>query len=854
MMANGRFERWKDVDKNIVCRRVAIYQIHCTITTGIKVKVTFNRLRQYPLFGLSLAFLAGIIFARQFPQSAFVWLGISGTFFILVTLLYIFADRLRFQRVSPTNLLLIGIALVTFFMGAARFQANLPLIDAFHVAWYNDREYDVQVTGILVEPPDYRDTYTNLRIKVNAIDTGSGDLPVEGLLLARVFPNVTYKYGESLRIRGRLLTPPENEDFSYREYLARQGIHSYMMDTAVTLLPGNQGNPIKRAIYGLKDKALANIYQIFPDPEASLMAGILLGVDTGLPEDLQKAFADTGTAHIIAISGFNIAIIAALFIAIFSRLLGQTYGSILAIIGVAFYTFLVGADAAVLRAAIMGTLSLLARQLGRRNDGLNALFITAAAMALFDPIVPWDIGFQLSFFATLGLVVYAEASQNWAIRMIGRFTSPGNAQRIAALLSEYFLITLVVQLTTLPIMAYHFQRISLVSLIANPFILPVQPAVMVFGGIAVILSLVWLPLGGGAAFIAWPFAAYTIRIVEIFSKAPNGVLVLGNFSLLLALLFYIALLGWTFTRQQIKSFFSTQQDFLTTVPVTIALSGLIVLSALLWRAVFTLPDGRLHLIFLDVGSADAILIQTPSGRNILINGGPSASLLSNGLGRRLSPFNRRLDWLVVASTQENQLSGLPRVVERIPPGSVLWAGNLEASYAARTLDAWVTEQSIPTTRAEIGAELHLGQGVVLRVLDANPRGAVLLVEWESFRALLPVGLNFDALESLDNGKEIGQVSLLLLSESGYAPLSPPEWILNLNPQSIVLNVAAGDKDGLPDEETLETIEDFPLFRTDQNGWIEAITDGRQVWFRIEKLFPAPSSQVTLEAQTPTGEQ
>lgn len=820
------------------------------------MKTTFDRLRAFPLLWLSLAFVAGVVLAAQVTLSAWQWFGMAGVCLLIALLLHLFGSRVALLKISPSILFLLAVSLVFFFLGATRYQAGQPQIDAFHIAWYNDRDYDVLVTGVLVEQPDYRDTYTNLRLKVEAIDTGSGDLPVKGLLLARAWPNETYQYGERLRLRGRLLTPPENEDFSYRDYLAGQGVHAYMTRVEVTRLPsatkwyGNAGNPIERWLYALKDKALANIYLLFPDPEASLLAGILLGVDTGLPKDLQQAFKDTGTAHIIAISGFNIAIIAGLFFTLFGRVFGQARGSLVAILGVSLYTFLVGADAAVVRAAIMGSLSLIARLFGRRNDGLNALLFSAALMTLVNPYTPWDVGFQLSFFATLGLILYAEPFQAWAVRFIRRYFDPGKAQKIAAPLSEYVLLTLAAQLTTLPIMVWHFRRISLVSLLANPFILPVQPAVMILGGIAVLLSLVWLPLGAVAAFAAWPFVAYTIRLVETFDRLPHGVIVLGDFSFGLVLLFYLALLAWTFGRSPLKEFFSRRQALLPPLPAMTAVSILTVLVILTWRAALATPDGRLHLIFLDVGSADAILIQTPGGRHILINGGASASLLSDGLGRRLPPLGRRLDWLVVASTQENQVAGLPRVMQRIPPERALWAGNLEASYAARTLNAWLTEQSIPITLAKADMELDLGEGAVLRVLNVNARGAVLLLEWRAFRALLPVGMNFETLEKLDYGRSLDQVSLLLLSDSGYAPISPPEWIAHLNPQVILLSVAAGDKDGLPDQTLLESIEDYPLLRTDRNGWIEVTTDGAQMWVRVEKQAAGPAPTAPAEQAEP----
>ena len=115
-------------------------------------------------------------------------------------------------------------------------------MDAFHIAFYNDREYEMLVTGTLVEPPDRRDSYSNLTLAVEAVDSGSGDMPASGLLLVRAPALADYKYGQRVRARGLLKTPPEDEEFSYRDYLARYGIHATMSTREITVLPGNGGN------------------------------------------------------------------------------------------------------------------------------------------------------------------------------------------------------------------------------------------------------------------------------------------------------------------------------------------------------------------------------------------------------------------------------------------------------------------------------------------------------------------------------------------------------------------------------------------------------------------------------------
>lgn len=804
-----------------------------------------------PLLWISLSFITGIILASLLSLPVWAWISVSATLFLLSLFLRSpvsratgldtprekYAGLLDHQthitqyasRISPFSFTL----LISIFLGSAYYQFRQPNIDAFHIAFYNDRTYDLLITGYLTERPDTRDRYTNLKLKVEAVDTGSGDMPVSGFILVRVAKNQAYEYGQRVRVRGQLKTPPEDEQFSYRDYLAREGIHSTMSIAEVTELPGEGGNIVTAQIYKLKSKLLEKTYRIFHDPEASLFAGILFGVDTGLPRKLQDAFKNTGTAHIIAISGFNIAIIAGVFFSIFKNITNERAGALIAVIGIFMYAFLVGGDAAVMRAAFMGSISLFARQLGRRNMGMNALMAVALIMALINPMVLWDVGFQLSFFATLGIILYSEPFSIFTGNLIARL-SKHDTSTFARILNENVILTLAAQLTTIPIMAYHFKRISLISFIANPFILPAQPAVMIVGGLAVFVSLVIQPLGQLIAWFAWPFAAYTIRIVEFFDRVPNGTIFLGDASFWIVLFFYIALLTLTFNWTSVKDWFHSAAISLRAIALTGTLTFLFVCMIVLWRSAATAGDGQFHITFLEVGSADAVLIQTPEGRNILINGGASTSELSDELGRRLPFFSRKLDWLIIASTQENQLSALPRVIERYPPDRVLWSGNAQASFSARTLDEFFAAEGVPVSRAEAGQRLELGDGAWIEVQAEGPRGSVLLIQYGNFRALLPIGVSEGMYESIEYGNVIGAIDVLLLSDSGYAPANPPDIFENLNPQLVVLSVAAGDPDGLPTQDVLDSLAEYSLLRTDRNGWIEVTTDGNKMRVTVER--------------------
>jgi competence protein ComEC len=792
-----------------------------------------------PLFWLSIAFLSGILLSAWLPLPQYAWWGALGACLGIPLLIRIFKVRLPW-RPPPFPLapnLPIILLVVACLVGAARYAWSQPRLSPEVIAWYSAGEADyappVVVEGVVDKFPDRRDAYTNLTVRVERVYQGESGAPLEvgGLLLAKVPPDSDFSYGDRLQVSGLLETPPDGEDFSYRLYLARKGILVYMPWAEADRLEQGQGNPFFNVIFSLKERSLRLVYRIYPDPEASLLAGILLGVEGGIPKPVMDAFKSTGTAHVIAISGFNITIIAGLFATLFGRILGKRWGALAALVGISIYTIFVGAMAAVVRAAIMGGLGLFARQVGRRQDGLNTLALTAAIMAVFNPYVVWDVGFQLSFSATLGLLLYAtpfaEAFNRFASRRLG----PGAVNRISGPVSEYVLFTMAAQLTTLPVMAYHFGRISLAALVANPLILPAQPAVMIAGGLAVITGLVWQPLGQAAAYLAWPFVVYTVRVVEFFARFPSGEMHLGELGLIFVVLFYAFLFSLSFPGPRLaplKAYFRP----------TVMLGVLGISTVLVWRAALSAPDGLLHLTVLNVStdtiSGEAYLIQTPGGRSVLVGGGPSISRLSDSLGRRLPLNYRRLDWLVVAAHGDDQVAGLPRALERFPAEQALWAGPFNSSRSDRYLDAHLTSNGVPITSALVGNTLDLGDGCRLEVLAVSQRGAILLLEWQNFRALLPVGASRDDFGRLDFGKDLGPVSVLSLADGGHALVNPLEWISNLNPQVVLLSVAAGDRRGLPSPAVLEAVDGYNLLRTDMNGWIQVTTDGKQMWVEVAR--------------------
>lgn len=773
-----------------------------------------------PLLLPALVFVIGVLLAAALPLTAAGW----GLVCALAATWLFFARRAR-----PALLLLL------LALGGLRYAGVQPQITPAYIAWYNDTDQKFIIEGWVAAPPDVRDTGILLRVHVERLRPRDSltFTPVNGLLLARLPSGETWHYGDRIRLEGSPETPPEDEAFSYRTYLARQGIHTLLSTDEVHRLAGRGGSAFLRAMFAFKQHALEAVYRLWPDPEASLLAGILLGVESGIPAPVQAAFKETGTSHIIAISGFNITIVAGLFITFFGRWLGVRRGTLLAVLGVTVYTLLVGADAAVVRAAIMGTFTLFARLVGRRQSALNTLALTAALMTLLDPFTPWDIGFQLSFAATLGLVLYADPLTQAFEFLVQRVLPETWVARISGAVSEYVLMTVAAQITTLPVMAYHFGALSWVAFLTNPVILPVQPPIMTLGGLAMLLGMIWLPLGRLTAPLAWPFVLFTIRAVEFFAALPGGQWFLGDISALWILTFYALLLTGTFGWSRFQSWYATHKDSLTPhLRPTVFLTLLVALNALVWRGVWTAPDGRLHVTLLDVGYGEALLVRTPAGHNALIGGGAHPSLLSDALGRQFPLGRRGLDALIVASPFAEHLGALPAILLRYPPQAVYWLGPTHATPASRTLQEALKAQRLPVVSLQTGQVLDFGDGVTLRIVAVTKRGGVLQLTYGNLRLLLPFGLDADSLPKLQADRTLN-ANAFLLAGSGYAPLNPPAWIATLHPQVLLLSVG-NNPYGLPDDNLLAALENSPLLRTDQHGWIQLTTDGEQMWLRTER--------------------
>lgn len=740
-------------------------------------------------------------------------------------------------------------ALALFYLAAIglaglRYATAVPVIDANHIASYNDGP-PLTFTGLVVGEPDIRDLAVNLRVAVESITSTDGATqPAHGLVLVRAprFPPIPY--GSVVQVNGRVETPPEFDTFSYKEYLAQRGIHSLVNRPRITVLAQEQGSPLYHAIYSFKARAQAIINHLVPEPASALLSGILLGNDNGLPPDLAEDFRTTGMTHIIAISGFNIAILMGVLISLSQPLLQRRGAAVFATAGIAAYTLLVGADPSVVRAAIMGGIYLLAnRWLGRANFAYASLFVAAFLMTLINPFSLWDVGFQLSFGATLGLMLYAEPFTRWTRRQLLRWLPRKTVRGVMGLLSDAVLVTLAAQVLTLPLMMAYFRQLSLVSFVANALILPAQPGVMIWGGLATLSGMASTAVGQLFGWVAWLFLTYTIVLVRALASLPGAAVAVDvGPGAIIAIYALIAAITWLARQSPEERGTWRAVKWVRRVPRALAYGGGVVATLLVVGWGMTQPDGRLHVTFFDVGQGDAIFIQSPGGRQILVDGGQYPSILNDQLGRQMPFWDREIDVVIATHPDADHVNGLEGVFGRYRVGLLVTDGSeLGESPIYDAVLMAAQAQGTPTHRALAGEVVDLGDGARLELLhpdavpmaDRNENSVSLRLVYGDFSLLLTGDVE-------ENGEKLmlanGRVPRSLVFKAGHhgsRTSSTLSLLQAVQPQIIVVSAGADNHFGHPHVEVLERAQAVGaiVLRTDELGPIQVTTDGRTMWWQ-----------------------
>lgn len=306
---------------------------------------------------------------------------------------------------------------------------------------------------------------------------------VSGKVLVNLFQDLPLKYGDDVVLNGKLHAPFEfskNNKFSYRKYLGRQGIYfvlSVKKTAAVKVLRHGQGNVLLTQLSFWRHSASSVFSRYLQPYEAALMQAMVLGERLNIPKFLKDIFAQTGTAHILAISGLNVGIVVAVLFLVLRMLPGPvivTY--LLTMVFITLYVLLTGASPSVVRAGIMSVVFLTSFVIERETDSINSLSFAALLLLVIDPQNIFDIGFQLSFLSVLTILLFYPLFMSLVKPFLKKYPNPA-----LKFLCESFAVSLAATLGVAGLIAYYFQIVTPVSLVANIFVVPLSTLALILG-------------------------------------------------------------------------------------------------------------------------------------------------------------------------------------------------------------------------------------------------------------------------------------------------------------------------------------------------------------------------------------
>ena len=840
---------------------------------------------------LSAAWLVGLALAHR-------WYDADPTPVLLLALaaltLALICRLLRplHPAVSPWPALLVCVLL----LGVWRYEASQavpPLLIA-------EEAGSAALQGRIVTDPEALATRVRFQLEVESIRSGwaqpddAGFRPMSGKVLVYAYPPDTmvlererpyFRYGDRLQLTGRLQQPQPFNDFDYPAYLESLGIYAVLWPREVVWLEpeagAGLGTSLRAGIYDVRRRLARSLTAALPPEPAALAQALLLGQRGQLTDAVIDNFRQTGTSHLLAISGLHLGILLAMTLGLLQRLLGRrslrAVALTLALIWL--YVLLSGAPASVVRAAIMGSVYLAAGALGRpRESLLPSLALSALAMTALQPDVVTRISFQLSFAAMAGIALVlpwqAAAAARAAAAVSRRY---GNERTWAALagvalgwLVSGSLVSLAATLATFPLVAVNFNHLPLLGIPATLLATPLLPFALAGGLAAALAGLVHPTLGQAVGLLA---AVPLTALLELTARFPGWALSGAWVDYRLAWVWYGLLLTALLLERWLRSSTRWGKWFSSsgsqgTVPdgidsyaegrrraapyLALAGAGLFAAGAVIYLLSGALggPGGRLHVYFFDVGQGDSFLIVTPGGRQALVDGGADVNGAARAIADRLPPWDRSLDLVAATHFDADHSRGLLPVLDNYRVKMVA-AGLPDPQSALFT--QWQQAASgnghnVIYLRA--GQSIHLDEGITLETLhppaaprrgaawDSNNNSLVLRLTYGEISFLLTGDIEAEAERYLIRTAPTLQADILKAGHHGSNSSTTAPFLRAVNPRWAVISAGPDNQYGHPHPETLarlaEAVGEEGIFSTARQGTIKFSTDGQRLWVETER--------------------
>jgi len=811
-----------------------------------------------PLVGLTFTFALGIILAANLNFNLELWVFFLGAGILIIIALagYFLAWRDN-RRV---------IFLLFLILGFIYTRLSLAEINPDFLAYAG---HWVTIRGVVSQEADVRADRIYYYLDARQITLGPQKQNIKGKVLVRVpVPAPVYGYGDLLTVHGVFIQPEEPGNpgqFNYRAYLARKNINTVLIvndPKNVKHLGKEKSNPFMYAVLTVKEKLVKVNQKTLPLDQAALVNGIVFGTQGQIERETWDLFSQTGIVHILSVSGLHVGLVVAGILALLKVLrLAPVYTAPVTTVILLFYALLCGLGPAVTRATFMALLFLWAYHLNRAYDWPNTLAVAAFISLLWRPLSLYDLGFQLSFVATWG-ILYLGPLLN---QFLNRFSAWPKGIR------DTIWVTIAAQLGTLPLIIWYYNLFQPVSLLANIMAAPLTGLILALGTSASFLGLISLPLAGlinvSTSFVIEVFTG----LVSFLRLIPGGIIYMATPPWYLVLAWYPLLFGVVnILSHKRKEEIKEKRKAILKVKnkKIIYLAGFIFILVILSSALLSAKnkDKELTVHFIDVGQGDSILIQTPQGKNMLLDTGGwrEEFIRGEGAGNKVVvPYLRRLgvrkiDVLALTHPHEDHAGGAKAVLENFPVKlMVISPIGLEPNKGAtklippeyRQLLNRAIQKKIPLKVAKAGAFLPLDPALTIKILnpplpplkdtrsDLNNASLVISLSYGKQRFLFTGDIELEAQKWLLEHKRADiKAQVLKVPHHGSRYLEA-DFLKAVNPKIAVISVGARNNFGHPDQATLDLLARRKIFiyRTDLDGALILTTDGTNIWLKTGRL-------------------
>lgn len=616
------------------------------------------------------------------------------------------------------------------------------------------------------------------------------------------------KYGDSLYIEGEFKKPEEARNYkgyNYKQYLKTKKIIGTVELEKAKILKSSNGSFIHNIQKYIKD----TINGTLTDEEGNLLLAILLGDKDKLSEDIQESFKTSNLSHMLAVSGAHVSyIILVLTYVLQNSIIGKKNGKIVCIFFLLVFMAITNFTPSVTRACIMAVLTLFSGIVYRKSDVYTNISVAALITLIFNPYSLLDLGFQLSYGGTIGIIIF-----------IKRIQEKKSNSKVVNYIKQMALVSIYANIIIIPIMMYHFNTVSLTFIISNIMASPILGIIVTNGFLFIITSITVKPLTRLIAIFIKPILSILIKISQICSKLPfSNILVVTPY--MFNVISYYAIILYC-----IKSKKNNKCKIIICLLIVLILINFII---------YIFPQ-KLRIFFIDVGQGDSTLIITPDKKTVLVDGGGSDSfdvgekvLLPYLLDRRIL----KVDYVLISHFDTDHCGGILTIMEKVKVKNIIISEQAEHSENYERFKKLMIHKKIRLIEVKKGDKIKIGRYSEFkilfptsRLLSENPlnnNSIVAQFNYNNFKMLFTGDIEKLAEQQiLKTEKAEIRADILKVAHHGSKTSSIPEFIKAVRPKIALIGVGKNNTFGHPNQQTIKNLENIKcrIYRTDLQGEI-----------------------------------